>query len=158
MTLVIYLWETYFSYAYCFHCISFYFNVVDLCQLPYMFSSTSLGTFSYNVHESSSSSKKVNDLQNNILSFDGRQKMLYLYNMDSDSMTSYNLNGSEISTIEISNVDFFSVDGRNNLIYYHHSQTDKINVYNMTSDSSALIDELNDVSSVKDLEFDMTNG
>jgi hypothetical protein len=55
-------------------------------------------------------------------------------------------------------VEFFTADGRNNLIYYHHSLQDKIWMYNITDRQDSSVHALTDVSDVKDLEMDMTNG
>ena len=132
------------------------FLFLDNCQVPYLFFSTSSGTFSYNTEESTSSPTIFNNSVNALFSFDGINKRLYLHTAI-DEITSYNLNGSYLTTINIQNVEFFSVDGRNNLIYYHQPLQERIFVYNITSGQSASVGALSGVTGVKDMEMDMTN-
>ena len=131
--------------------------ILDLCQVPYLFFSTSLGTFSSNTQESTSRSSMVNDHRNALFSFDGVNKRLYLYTVV-EGIISYNLDGSDRTGIMIDNLDIFTVDGRNNLIYYHHAFQGSIFVYNMTSGLNAPVVALSGFARVKDLEMDMTNG
>ncbi|CAB4009691.1 fibrillin-2-like isoform X48, partial [Paramuricea clavata] len=123
----------------------------DNCQVPYLFFSTSSGTFSYNTEESTSSPNMFNSRANALLSFDGMNKRLYFYTAN-DEITSYNLNGSDLSTITIQNVEFFTVDGRNNLLYYHQRLQDRIFVYNITSTQSTQVGALSSVTGTKDME------
>lgn len=99
----------------------------------------------------------VDDRTNALFSFDGINKRLYLHTMN-NQIISYNLDGSNSTTIVVENIEFFTVDGRNNLIYYHHSLPERIWVYNITSSQHSAVDALADVVSAKDLEMDMTNG
>ena len=128
----------------------------DGCQVPYLFFSTSLGgTFSFNTEESTSSPSMVDTRTNALLSFDGINKRLYLY---TDRIESYKLDGSDLTTIGISHLKFFTVDGRNNLIYYYHIVDERIWVYNITSAQQNYVVPLRRVSSVKDMEIDTRNG
>ncbi|XP_028416064.1 IgGFc-binding protein-like, partial [Dendronephthya gigantea] len=131
----------------------------DLCQIPYLFLSTSLGTVSYKTENFTSIPMKVDDRVGALLSYDAINKRLYLY-VVGEGITSYYLDGSDEMTTNIGNVDFFTVDGRNNLIYYYHKLHSRIYVYNITSGQSqgTEVDALSDISSVKDLEMDMING
>ena len=97
----------------------------------------------------------VDNRTNALLSFDGTNKRLYLY---TDRIASYNLDGSDLTTIAISHLKFFTVDGRNNLIYYYHIHEERIWVYNITSAQQNVVDALRPVSSVKDMEMDTANG
>jgi hypothetical protein len=133
------------------------FPFLDNCQVPYLFFSTSLGTFSYNTEESTSSPTIFNNRVNALLSFDGMNKRLYLY-VQNDGITSYNLNGSDLSTIDIDNVEFFTVDARYNLIYYHQPLQDRIYVYNITSGQNVPVGALSGVTGVKDMEMEVENG
>ena len=99
----------------------------------------------------------VDDRTNALFSFDGFNKRLYLHTTNNE-ITSYNLDGSDATTIVVENVEFFTVDGRNNLIYYHHSLQERIWVYNITSGQQSSVDALADIAGVKDLEMDLTNG
>ena len=130
---------------------------LESCQVPYLFFSTSSGTLSSNTRESSSSPVTVDSLVNALLSFDGTNKRLYLYTED-EKLTSYNLDGSDSTSVDIDNVEFFAVDGRNNLIYYHHRLNNRIRAYNITSRQDNDVAALLGVSDVKDLEIGMTNG
>ncbi|CAB4033642.1 mucin 4, partial [Paramuricea clavata] len=127
------------------------------CQVPYLFFSTSSGTFSYNTEESTSSPTIFNSRVNALMSFDGINKLLYFHTTNNE-ITSYNLDGSYLSTITIQNVEFFTVDGRNNLLYYHDDLQDRIFVYNITSGQSTLVAGLSGVTGVKDMEMEMANG
>ena len=100
---------------------------------------------------------KVDDRVNALLSYDGINKRLYLY-VESEGITSYYLDGSDASTKSLKNVDLFSVDGRRNVIYYYHDLHSRIWMYNITDGQQTAVDALSDVTSVKDLEIDMTNG
>jgi hypothetical protein len=91
------------------------------------------------------------------MSFDGINKRLYFHTANNE-ITSYNLDGSYLSTITILNVEFFTVDGRNNLIYYHQPLQDRIFVYNMASGQSTSVGALSGVTGVKDMEMEMANG
>ena len=99
----------------------------------------------------------VDSLVNALLSFDGENKRLYLYT-EPNELRSYNLDGSDSTTVNINNVEFFAVDGRNNLIYYNHELNDRIWLYNLTSGQDNAVAALSDFSSVKDIEIGMTNG
>ena len=134
-----------------------FYLILDRCQVSYLFFSTSLGTFSYNTQESTSSPSIFNDHVNTLLSFDGVNTRLYLYN-DDEGIISYKLDGSERTGIAIDNVELFTVDGQNNLIYYLHTLLQRIYVLNITSGQDTPVAALSDVASVKDLEMDMTNG
>ena len=92
-----------------------------------------------------------------LISFDGVNKLLYVYT-ESEGITSYYLDGSSSMTINIGNVEFFTVDGRRNVIYYNHGLEDKIWIYNMTSGENVPENNLENVASVKDLDMDFTNG
>lgn len=133
------------------------FLLLESCQVPYLFFSTSSGTLSYNTQESSSSPNMVDSLVNALLSFDGANKRLYLYT-EPNELRSFNLDGSVSTTVSINNVESFAVDGRNNLIYYNHELNDRIWLYNLTSGQNSAVAALSGVSSVKDLEISMTNG
>ena len=98
-----------------------------------------------------------NSRLNALLSFDGINKRLYFYTAN-DEITSYTLNGSDLSTMVIANVEFFTVDGRNNLIYYHQPLQERIYVYNITSGQSAQVGALSRVTGVKDMEMEVENG
>ena len=130
---------------------------IDQCQVPYLFFSTSLGTRSYNTQESSSDPNTFNDQVKALLSFDSINKRLYTYTSE-ERFTSYNLDGSESTTIGIDNVELFTVDGQNNLIYYYHEAQNRIWLYNISSRESSEVAALADYASVKDLEMDVTNG
>ena len=134
--------------------INFY---LDQCQVPYLFFSTSLGTRSYNARGSSNTSNEFNDQENALFSFDTINKQLYTYT-EVEKFTSYNLDGSDSATINVGNVEFFAVDGRIGLIYYYHELQEKISLYNLTSGRNAEVAALADVTSVKDLAIDVTNG
>ncbi len=114
-----------------------------------------MGTLSYNTEKSASSPTMVDKLKNALLSFDGINKRLYLY---TDRIASYNLDGSDLTTIAISHLKFFTFDGRNTLIYYYHTLEERIWVYNITSGQQNFVVALRQVSSVKDMEMDTTNG
>ena len=122
--------------------------------MPYLFFSTSSGTFSYNTAESSRVQTMKDDLENALLSFDDINKRLYLYT--NNEMTSYKLDGSDSTTEVINNVEFFTVDGQNNLIYYHHSLNDRIQVYSYSTQSD--LPNSITVSGAKDLGIDKSNG
>ena len=92
-----------------------------------------------------------------LISFDGVNKLLYVYT-ESEGITSYYLDGSSSMTINIGNVEFFTVDGRRNVIYYNHGLEDKIWMYNMTSGENFASDDLSGFGSVKDLDVDFGNG
>ena len=98
-----------------------------------------------------------NDHVNALLAFDGVNKRLYHYT-DAEGIISYSLDGSDSTTIQIDNVESFTVDGQNNLIYYIHQRQDRIYVYNITSSQDSEVVALSDVTSVKDLEMEATNG
>ena len=98
-----------------------------------------------------------NDRGNVKLSFDSLNKRLYLYS-DGVGFTPLRLDGSYLTTISVTNVQFFIVDGRNNVIYYHHAREDNIWLYNITSGQPHKVDDLSDVNSIKDLDMDTTNG
>jgi hypothetical protein len=134
-----------------------FFNL-DLCQVPYLFFSASLGTFSYNTQEAAGSPVLASDHVNALLSFDGVNKRLYLYTTVPQGITSYNLDGSDSTTIPIQNVELFTVDGKNNLIYYLHLLRDRIYVYNITSGEDSAVTALSDVTNIKDVEMEVTNG
>ncbi|XP_028410565.1 uncharacterized protein LOC114533262 [Dendronephthya gigantea] len=131
----------------------------DLCQIPYLFLSTSSGTVSYNTENSTSIPMKVDDRVGALLSYDAINRRLYLY-VNGEGITSYYLDGSDEMTTNIGNVKLFTVNGRNNLMYYYHELHSRIYVYNITGDQLPAIevDALKDISSVKDLEMDTTNG
>jgi hypothetical protein len=97
------------------------------------------------------------DTVNALFSFDGINKRLYLYTQAS-GLSSYRLDGSDVTTITVANVEFFAVDGRNNLIYYHHVLNERIWVYNITSEENSAVTGLSDVESAKDMEIDVING
>jgi hypothetical protein len=78
--------------------------------------------------------------------------------VQNDGITSYNLNGSDLSTIDIDNVEFFTVDARYNLIYYHQPLQDRIYVYNITSCQNVPVGALSGVTGVKDMEMEVENG
>jgi hypothetical protein len=120
--------------------------------VPYLFFSTSTGTFFYNTEESASSPTIFNSRVNALMSFDGKNKRLYFHTQN-DEITSYNLDGSDLITMSIFNVDFFTVDGQNNLLYYQDALQDRIFVYNITSAQSAPLGALSGVTGVKDLEM-----
>ena len=130
---------------------------LDQCQVPYLFFSTSLGTRSYNARESSSTSNEFNDQVNALFSFDGINKRLYTYT-EVEKITSHNLAGSDSTTINVGNIEFFAVDGRIGLIYYYHQAQERISLYNVTSGINGQVAALADVTSVKDLAIDVTNG
>ena len=92
-----------------------------------------------------------------LISFDGVNKLLYVYT-ESEGIRSYYLDGSSSTTINIDNVEFFTVDGRRNVIYYHHELRDRIWIYNMTSGENFASDDLSGFGSVKDLDLDFGNG
>lgn len=98
-----------------------------------------------------------NDRGNVKLSFDSLNRRLYFYS-DGVGLTSYRLDGTIYSTMNVVNLEFFTVDGRNNVIYYHHALEDKIWLYNITSGQSLRVGDLSDVNSIKDLDMDITNG
>ena len=98
-----------------------------------------------------------NNRSSALLSFDGVNKLLYVYTVIEVKMTSYYLDGSSFMTINISNVAFFAVDGRRNVIYYLHSVHDRIWIYNMTSGENVAENYLENVGRVSDLDMD-TNG
>ena len=128
---------------------------LDRCQIPYLFLSTSSEVLSFNAEEFTGSPAKFDNSVDAQLAFDAVNKQLYLY---SGGFTSYNLDGSNSSTIARDNVDFFTVDGRNKVIYYHHRLQERIRMYNITSGGDSLVADLSDVASVKDLDMDVTNG
>jgi hypothetical protein len=78
--------------------------------------------------------------------------------VQNDGITSYKLNGSDLSTVDIDNVEFFTVDARYNLIYYHQSLQDRIYVYNITSGQNVPVGALSGVTGVKDMEMEVENG
>ena len=120
--------------------------------MPYVFFSTSLRTFSYNTEESTSSPTIFNSRVNALMSFDGTNKRLYFHTANNE-ITSYNLDGTDLITTTILNMDFFAVDGRNNLLYYHHNLHNRIFVYNITSAQSVPVGALSGVTGVKDMEL-----
>ena len=91
------------------------------------------------------------------MSFDGINKRLFTYT-EEERFTSYNLDGSDSTTINVDNVEFFVVDGQSSLIYYHHEARDRMYLYNLTSGRNAEVAALAGVTSVKDLAIDVTNG
>ena len=91
------------------------------------------------------------------MSFDSINKRLYFYIKDIGIKSLY-LNGSNSTTIDISNVEFFTIDGRNNLIYFHHVRREEILIYDITNNQQDEIDVLSDVTSVKDIGVHETNG
>ena len=92
------------------------------------------------------------------MSFDGRKKRLYVYDGSSGVFTSSYLDGSNSTSGSITNIEFFTVDGFNNVIYYHHESEESIRMYNIANDQKSAVDSLSDISSVKDLDMDDTNG
>lgn len=149
----VYLWfiafEGYFSLNQCFF--------LDRCQLPVLFISNSSGIQYYNTKESTLHQWRVDGHVDALLAFDGVNKRLYLYT-SGQGITSYNLDGSDPTTMDIDNVEYFTVDGRNNVIYYYYSLQDRLMMYNITSGEDVLIKDLENVISVKDLDMDTTNG
>ncbi|XP_028410566.1 IgGFc-binding protein-like [Dendronephthya gigantea] len=101
----------------------------DLCQIPYLFLSTSSGTVSYNTENSTSIPMKVDDRVNALLSYDAINRR-------------------------------YSLSMEETILYYYHELHSRIYVYNITSGQSqgTEVDALKDISSVKDLEMDTTNG
>ena len=130
---------------------------LDRCQVPYLFISTSSGTFSYHTEELTSSPNRVDVRKGGLFSFDGINKRLYLHRKD-NGITSYNLDGSHSITININYVKLFTMDGRNNLIYYYHSLFTRIWVYNITRGQPTSVGALAHISTVRDMEMDNTNG
>ena len=125
--------------------------------MPYIFLSTASGTQSYNTQESTENLTKIDDFENALLSYDAINKRLYRYTENEGIRSSY-LDGSDPTVISIDNLEFFTVDGQNNLIYYEHKLQDRIWIYNITSGENSAVAALSDVNSVKDLDFDSTNG
>ena len=132
-----------------------YFLVLH--QIPYLFLSTSLGTLTYNTKISSSIAAKVDDRVNALLSFDAINKRLYLY-VKLQGFASYNLDGSDATTISINDVDSFTVDGRTNSIFYYHSVKQELRTRNITGGQDNKVDALFSLNNVTDLEMDTTNG
>ena len=92
------------------------------------------------------------------MSFDGINKRLYLYTFPG-KITSYDLDGSNPTEININIVEeTFAVDGRNSLIYYHHKFSERIYVYNITSGQDIEVAGASSITGVKDLEVDARNG
>ncbi len=119
-----------------------------------MFFSTSSNIQSYNTANSSEGPTIFANHSEALLSFDGINKRLYSYT-EGERITSYDLDGSNSSTTDVDNVEFFTVDGQNNVIYYHHSSLENVQMYDIASGQSTPI---NTQSSVKDLDMDTTNG
>ena len=93
-----------------------------------------------------------------LISFDGVNKLLYVYT-GNEGITSYDLDGSSCTTINIDNVEVFAVDGRRDMIYYYHELRDRIWKYNnMTSGDNVAENDLENAPSVIDLDMDFTNG
>ena len=122
--------------------------------MSYLFFSTSSGTFSYNTVKSSSAQLLKDDIENALLSFDTVNNRLFLYT--DGEFTIHKLDGSNLITVPIDNVEFFTVDGLNTLIYYHNSLNDMIEVYNYNTQIGSTVP--GSFSSVKDLGIDQTNG
>ena len=122
--------------------------------MSYLFFSTSSGTFSYNTVKSSSTQLFKDDIENALLSFDSVNNRLFLYT--NGEFTIHKLDGSNLTTVPINNVEFFTVDGMNTLIYYHHSLNDMIEVYNYNTQIGSTVP--GSVSGAKDLEIDKNNG
>ncbi|XP_028406465.1 uncharacterized protein LOC114528955 [Dendronephthya gigantea] len=133
-------------------------EIKDRCQIPYLYFSTSVGTRMYNIENTSNIPTIVDDRVNALLSFDAINKRLYLY-IQSEGLTSFYLDGSNSTTTLVTGVEFFTVDGRNNLVYYYYTITKKIKTINMTTGEEGDVDDaLSSLTSIKDLEMDMTNG
>ena len=111
----------------------------------------------YNPENSSSIPTKVDDRVNALLSFDAVNKRLYFY-VQSEGLTSHYLDGSDSTTISVTDVELFTVDSRSNLVYYYYKITQKLRTINMTSGKEDDVDALSSLSSIKDLEMDTTNG
>ena len=133
------------------------FPFADRCQIPYLFYSSPLGTWSYNTEETGGSPMMFNNRASALVSFDGVNKLVYFYT-GNEGITKYYLNGSSSMTININNVEVFAVDGRRNVIYYHHELRDRIWIYNMTSGENVAENNLENVASIKDLDMDYKNG
>lgn len=91
------------------------------------------------------------------MSFDGINKRLYFYVGDT-GIKSFNLDGSNPTTIVLSAVTFFAVDGRNNLIYFYHEPRDRLIIYDITNNQQEDVAALSDVNSAKDIGVHETNG
>ena len=129
----------------------------DRCQIPYLFISTPSNIQSYNTKNSSEGSAIfVNRTNTILLSFDDTNKRLYSYS--ESVITSYDLDGSILATINIPNVEFFTVDGQNNVIYYHTTLEDKLQMYDIAMNQDSEIAALSSVTRIKDLDIDMKNG
>ncbi|XP_028410753.1 uncharacterized protein LOC114533436 isoform X5 [Dendronephthya gigantea] len=132
-------------------------EIQDRCQVPYLFVSTSMGTLSYSTKESTPSPKSIDGRLNALLSYDGINRKLYLY-FNTTGFESYNLDGSNATSIPISNVSFFTVDGKSNVIYYYHSLHKSIWMHNISSGQQTAVEALSDISDVRDLEIDIASG
>ena len=131
--------------------------MLDRCQIPHILFSTSSNIQSYNTEEPSDTPIIIDDLGGALLSFDSINKRLYFYIEDIGIKSLY-LDGSNSTTIDISNVEFFTIDGRNNLIYFHHARREEILIYDITNNQQDEIDVLLGVTSVKDIGVHETNG
>ena len=116
-----------------------------------------MGTLSYNTKENTASPNRVDYRINALLSFDGINKRLYLY-LNNTGFVSYNLDGSNATSIPIGNVSFFAVNGKSSVIYYYHSLHEKIWVHNLLSGHQSAVDALSAISNVRDLEVDIVTG
>ena len=91
------------------------------------------------------------------MSFDGINKRLYFY-VENTGIRSFNLDGSNPMTIELSTVTFFAVDGRNNLIYFYHEPRDRLIIYDITNNQQEDVATLSGVNSAKDIDVHETSG
>ena len=91
------------------------------------------------------------------MSFDGINNRLYFY-VEDTGIKSFNLDGSNSTTIELSAVTFFAVDGRNNLIYFYHNPRDRLIIYDITNNQQQEVAALSGVNSAKDIDVHETSG
>ena len=77
----------------------------------------------------------------------------------SENFYSVELDGSDVRQIkEVNQVVRFTVDGRNNVIYFIFESTDTVYTLNMTNSQTNQVDDLVDVTGVKDIDMDIVNG
>jgi hypothetical protein len=129
----------------------------DRCQIPYVYFSGASNVQSYNVDNSSERTTIVVNRPDALLSFDAVNKRLYTYTEDA-GIISYDLDGSNSTTIEIENVEVFTVDGRDGVIYYYHKRFNNMWMYDIANSQGSEFSRLSSVTSVKDLDMDETNG
>ena len=130
----------------------------DRCQLPYVYFSGSSNILSYNADNSSERTTIVVSRPDALLSFDAVNKRLYTHIPRDDVITSYDLDGSNSTEINLQNVEYFTVDGQDGVIYFYHSRINQIYIYDIANEQDSAVNALSAVSSVKDLDMDLTNG